>query len=194
MNWRITTAPAIEPVLLAEAKQHLRIEHALEDDIITSWITAAREWCENYQQRAYITQTLTLTMDDFPAGDIIVPRPPLQTVTSIMYDDVDNTNTEFVAANYLTDTSSDQFGRIALALNVSWPSVYGQAGDVVVTCQVGYGATGAFVPSAVRSAIKLLVGHFYEHREAVSEGSAMTEVPMAVKSLLSPQRVLWYPE
>ncbi len=49
-----------------------------EDSLITGFITAAREYCEGYQNRAYITQTWELLLDEFPDSVIQIPLPPLQ--------------------------------------------------------------------------------------------------------------------
>lgn len=45
------------------------------------------------------------------------------------------------------------------------------------------------VPVTIKHAIKLLVAHWYEHRESVAEGS-MAEIPQAVQSLLWSEKVL----
>lgn len=188
----VTIPPATEPISLAEAKTHLRIEHTLEDDLINSLIQAAREWCESYQGKAYINRTLALTLDAFPAGDIQIPRPPLQTVTTIAYNDVNGTPDTVDAADFVVDGSNYQGGRIGLAYGCAWPSTYGEAGDVTITYVAGYGATSAFVPATVKAAMKLLVGHWYEHRESVTDGSAMSDVPMTVMALLGPTRAMNY--
>jgi len=63
MGLKQTVAPALEPVSLTEAKLHLRIDTTAEDVLISSLIKAARQYCENYQRRAYITQTWELWLD-----------------------------------------------------------------------------------------------------------------------------------
>ncbi|MBQ9388560.1 MAG: phage gp6-like head-tail connector protein [Synergistaceae bacterium] len=40
--------PITEPVTLQEAKRHCRIDHDTEDELITTYITAAREWAEGF--------------------------------------------------------------------------------------------------------------------------------------------------
>lgn len=60
------TQPASEPVTLALAKAHLRIDHTAEDDLITSWIKAAREAAEKYTGRRFITQSLRMRLNDWP--------------------------------------------------------------------------------------------------------------------------------
>lgn len=40
-----------EPITLAEAKSFLRVSHNLDDSYITTLITTAREFVENYQGR-----------------------------------------------------------------------------------------------------------------------------------------------
>lgn len=65
----VQAEPASEPVSLARAKAHLRADTAAEDDLITGWITAARELCEEYTQRAFVARSVTAIMDRFPPFD-----------------------------------------------------------------------------------------------------------------------------
>jgi len=46
------------------------------------------------------------------------------------------------------------------------------------------------VPPPILAAMKLLIGHLYENREATSEAK-LTSVPLAVAALLAPWRVNW---
>jgi len=51
---------------------------AVEDDLLNALITTARQYCETFQRRAYITQTWECWLDEFPEDDYIaLPYPPL---------------------------------------------------------------------------------------------------------------------
>ena len=86
---RIITPVATEPITLAEVRQHLRLpEDEAEDGLLMSLITTARAYCENYTRRALAEQTLEIYLDKFPGIDpIVLPCPPLQSVTEIGYKD-----------------------------------------------------------------------------------------------------------
>lgn len=66
MPLKLTTAPTVEPVTLAEAKAHLRQDGTDEDALITMLITAARLHAENVCRRAFVTQSWDLYLDSFP--------------------------------------------------------------------------------------------------------------------------------
>jgi hypothetical protein len=101
----VVTEPTAEPVTLDEAKAHLRVEHEYDDLTIAALITAARKYCETVAKRALVTQTLRLTRDTFPGacdGWILrLPRPPLQSVTSIKYaTDAGRVRTSIVSSSH----------------------------------------------------------------------------------------------
>ena len=78
MALTVYAEPAIEPISLAEQKVQSRVSTDADDTLLSLYITAARQNCEDFQGRAYITQTLDLTLDEFPeCGTIYVPRSPL---------------------------------------------------------------------------------------------------------------------
>lgn len=189
MSLKLIIPPAMEPITPQEAKSHLRIDGNDDDMLISSLIAAAREYCETFQNRAYITQTWEMTLDSFPQMPLKLPKPPLQSVDSIKYINQDGIETVFDAANYVVDTDSEP-GRIALAPGVSWPNVtLKPIGGVKIRFTAGYGDASA-VPKMVKQAILLLVGHWYENREAVLTESISKEIEFAVHALLWPNRVV----
>lgn len=190
MGLVLVTDPAEEPVSLAEAKSHLRVEVSDDDSYITSLIQVAREMAENILRRALITQTWKLVLDEFPSGDEIeLPLPPLQSVSSVKYTPNGSSQQTFDAGNYIVDTASEP-GRIVLKSDKSWPGdTLEAAAGVEVTFVCGYGDAGADVPLSIRQAMLLLIGHFYESREAVIIGTITRELPLGAKRLLWPYRV-----
>jgi len=189
MGLKQTTPPASEPVTLQEIKDHLRILGTDEDALLTAMIQAAREYCEKYQNRAYITQTWELALDQFPPEDRIrIPLPPLQSISSVKYYGTDDTEYTLPATDYQVDIHS-QPGRVVLGYGKSWPSItLRPANGVIITFIAGYGTTADEVPERVKQAIKVLVGHLYENREA-TDIKEFKEVPFAVHALLGLDRI-----
>ena len=189
MGLKLITEPAAEPVTLAEAKSHLRITANDEDALVEVWIKAAREYCEGYQNRAYITQTWELALDSFPSERIMkIPLPPLQSVTSIKYYDPEGTETVFPTDDYEVD-AYNQPGRISLGYGKSWPSTtLRPLNGVIIEFKAGYGDTADTIPEKVKQAIKVLIGELYEHRE-LTDVKELKEVPFAVHALLGLERI-----
>lgn len=191
MALTLTSAPATEPITTTEAKSHLRVDGTDEDTLIGALIVAAREFCETYQNRAYVTQTWTLTLDEFPTDGstwIDIPLPPLQSVSSIVYLDAEGTSTTWGTSNYVVDTKSTP-GRVALAPDKSWPTTQaGRINAVTITFVAGYGAASD-VPDKVKQALYLLAGHWYANREAEVVGTVVGRIGFAVDALLGQDRV-----
>jgi len=169
---------------------------SIEDDLIESLITTARQYCEGFQNRAYITQTWELWLDTFPSRNYIeIPLPPLQEIAdpaspTIKYYDTDDTGVAFSSDNYFVDVKNEP-GRIALNYGETWPSTtLRPVNGVCVTFLAGYGDAASDVPEKVKQAMKLLIGHLYENREAVATtGAVPQKLPMAVEALLWQNRV-----
>jgi uncharacterized phiE125 gp8 family phage protein len=160
--------------------------YSTEDTIITAYIKAARKYCEGFQNRAYITQTWEYWLDAWPDEDYIeIPLPPLSSVTSILYYDTDDTENTLDADEYTVDTDSEP-GRVFLNYGESWPSeTLRPHQGICITFVCGYGATAASVPELVTLAMLLLIGDYYENREA---GKASEKTIKAVERLLWMER------
>lgn len=177
------TAPAAEPVSLTEAKLHLRVTSTDEDTLITSLISAARQWIEEQTYRQLVTATWDLVLDDFPSGrdPIRIPRAPLRTVTSISYKD-GNGETQTVSTAVYAVSATRQPGEIRLKYGQVWPTAQDTPDAVTVRFNAGYGDADD-VPDLLKAAVKLLVGQWYEYREPVLTAS-VNEVPLTVQRIV----------
>lgn len=132
-----TIEPGAEPISLAEAKDHLRLEgYADEDTLVGGIRSAARAYVETFTTRQVVTASWQLTLDWFPSV-IELPHPPLQTVTSITYVDTAG-DTQTLATSVYTVDNTGLIGRIYPAYNQSWPSTRSQPNAVTVTYVAGY--------------------------------------------------------
>ena len=185
------TPPAVEPVTVAEAKAHLRVDNSDSDTEIAAMLIAAREWCEQYLDRTLVNTQWVMRFDSFPY-EIELPRPPIAssgttTAVSLTYTLGDDSTATLSTTTYRVDRNSTP-GVVRQLRAGSWPGNLDDYNAVSVTWWAGYGSAGSSVPATIRHAILLLVGHWYESRQAaVATGAVPQDVPYGVKSLLSSQ-------
>jgi len=189
MRLKIISGPENEPVEIAEVKKHINIDFDDDDDFLKSLIIAAREYAEDYTGIAYITRSYELYRDCFPFGGTYMPlmRQPVQSITKVEYITSLGDTLEFDSTKYFLDPIE---GSVVLNLGSLWPdtTLRPKAG-VKITYVAGYADNSKDVPMKDKQAMLLLIGHWYENREAVAIGN-FKEVPMAVKSLLSIDRII----
>jgi uncharacterized phiE125 gp8 family phage protein len=185
MSIELTSEPAVEPITLAEAKTHLRYDSTDQDTYITGLITVARRTIERWEWRAHLTQTWVMRLDKFPKNaPIYLPRPPLQSVTSIQYVDADGATQTFDAGDYDVDTKA-QPGRIKPAYGEVWPTTRpGIVNAVTVTYVAGYGDAASDVPEETKHAIKLMLTHAWRNPELVVSGTIVSKIPDLAGPLL----------
>lgn len=183
-QWGLTieTEPAAEPLLKAALRRHLLIDGTDHDTVLEELELVARKAAETFTGRQFITATLELTLDRFP-GRITLPRPPLQSVTSVKYDDDDGVEQTVDAADYTVQTAQHS-GFIVPAYSETWPTPRAHVGAVRVLYVAGYGDSGSDVPDPILHAIRLMVGGWFEDRELVGE------IPVGATRLLRPYRIL----
>ena len=180
----VYTGPTSEPVSLAEARAHCRIDTVDDDAILAGLILAARQYVEAVTGRAILSQTFDLTLDDFPAWEIELPRSPVASITSIGY--LDTAGVSKTVTSYVLDGRSRP-PRLTPAYGESWPETRGTAGCVTVRFVAGESQA----PEPLRQAILLLVGSWYENREdtVIASGVSVADLPHGVSALLAPYRV-----
>jgi uncharacterized phiE125 gp8 family phage protein len=179
---RLITPPANLTVSMATAKSFLRVDWTDEDVTIMSLLKSATETGEELARRAFITQTLEQTFDDWPADSLLTLwRPPLQSVTSVKYTDEDNVEAPWT--DYRTDSKSEP----GVILFNSLPDVaLAESGAITVRFVAGYGNSETDVPERIKQAILFLVAYWYENRETVGE------VPVGIRKMFMSERVVWF--
>jgi uncharacterized phiE125 gp8 family phage protein len=171
------TPPAEEPITTSEAKlsPSLRVATATDDTAIGTLITTARKLAETYTLHALVTQTWELVLDGFPTGGIVVPLPPLQSVTSIKYIDTDGTEQTLDALLYSVDDDSIP-GLIVPAYGETWPTTRDEVNAVRVRFVAGFGDADD-VPEDIKSWIKIMVGTMYDNPQGIVVGQTVMSIP-----------------
>lgn len=176
----IVTPATAEPVTLAEAKAHLRVDNADEDAVIGGYIAAARDYVEKYTGTFIMPCRVRAFCDSFSDCSRI-PMVPLDDVVEISCTLPDGS--AHIVSDTIYEVRADGLtAAVVLKQGQTWPSIL--AGSrIAVTVDVGYGS----VPPAIRHAILLLLGDFYRGRENTSIGSynQPAEMPHAATALLT---------
>lgn len=160
-----------------------------EDDDLNALIAECRQVAEEDTWRQFVTATWVLRLDAFPSnnGDIIVPKPPLQSVSSIKYYDTDGVQQTLVASGYDVDSYGGGPGIVRPAYGEIWPSTRAQLNAIEITFIAGY----TTVPWAICKAIKILVADAYKNRESEVVGQGWSAMPLRrdAEYWLGPYRV-----
>lgn len=183
------TQPATEPVLLADVKAQLNIRDTVQDAIVTRRIKEAREWCEEFLQRALLSSSWKEMLDSF-VDEIELTYPPIISVTSVKYYDTNGVQQTLSGSAYSLDNFSEP-GIIRRTYGTDWPETRDIPNAVEVIYSAGY-ADAASIPYPIIEAIMLLVGHWMNNQGSVETGAVITRVPLAVEQLLQPYRILRY--
>ena len=198
---QVTTAPTAQALSLQEVKEYLRVDDSTDERIVRPFIETATSLAEEHTGRALMSQTFTMYIDAFNQMDdplwegtrtgpdisyyknhIVLPKPPVTSVTSVStFNDAD-TETTFAASKYYVDTVREP-ARIVLRTGEAWPTALRVANAIKVVYVAGY--TNAYtVPEPVRMGMMQHIAYLYEHRGDMYE--AVAPMPPMVKRLYQP--------
>jgi uncharacterized phiE125 gp8 family phage protein len=185
MPTRRTVDPLVEPITLAQAKAHLRVDGSDEDVMIAGFIVAARQACEQRTQRAMIESTYVTTLPGFESRMQL--QGPLLAVSAVKYLDAAGSEQTLSPSAYVVD----QYAlppAVLRASDATWPTVAAGRPDAVrITYTAGY-ATAAAVPAPLVQWMLLQIGNMHQHRES-TVGGTVAELPYA-DALLQPYRLI----
>jgi uncharacterized phiE125 gp8 family phage protein len=216
---KLLTGPAVEPVLVAEAKSHMRVDISDDDTLITGLLLAAKEHVEDITGCKCISQKWQLVLDRFTREEatytffnrtfvpsvfdiaanhltpdktriIRIPFAPLASVDKFEVTDQNGTTTEFAAASFIADVVGIP-GRIVLKEAYDWPY---PAADLASANAVAISYTVGYGASgaSVPERIKLAIKMLASHWYENREAQSplgLHEVPMGVRALLANFRV-----
>ncbi|MBK8458434.1 MAG: phage head-tail connector protein [Phyllobacteriaceae bacterium] len=180
-----TIDPTAEPVTLAEAKAHLRVDDDEEDGLIGELIRAARRHVEADAGLALIEQGWRTTLDNWPGDDCVAMSiHPLITVVAVTAFGPDGAGAVVDPANY----ALDRHARPArLAFSDAGPALR-RFNGVEIDLTAGFGATAVDVPDEIKRAMLLLVAHFHEFRAAFGPDQQPVSIPAGYDRLIAPWR------
>jgi len=202
----ISSAASTDILTTAEAKTHLRVTHSAEDTYIGTLIKVATTFAEKYCASAFVDTTYKMTMENWqdvfvsnstPVGgfyspytglsQILLPKSPISSVSSITYYDTDNAQQTWASSNYNVLNPENQKGFIEVADGSEYPSIYSRGNAITITFISGYGAAASDVPDTIKQAVLLIIGNLYEKREDM-----VHRMPTSAEYLLEPFRIWEY--
>lgn len=174
----------VEPITLEWLKAWLRFPTTAEDAILTTAITMARMHFEEQANRQCIDAVWEYALEGAPDGPVLeIPRPPLQRIVSVSYDDEDGLPQAIDPAQYVVHPSFVQPeasgsptdpvaldpycipGTITLIGGDPWPS------SLRVRRVCGYGATPDVMPGAIQMVLGMITQYYHQRQSgALGEG------------------------
>ncbi|GLK75998.1 hypothetical protein GCM10008171_12520 [Methylopila jiangsuensis] len=151
----LLTAPAAEPLGLADAKAFLRLDHDDEDALVLGLIAAARAEVERLTRRVLVAQRWRLDAPVPPPGGAVILRPrPVREVEAVRFRARDGTLTALDPADWRFDWASERLEILR---------VTPEARVVEIDLACGYGDPED-APESLRLALRRLVADAYERR------------------------------
>jgi uncharacterized phiE125 gp8 family phage protein len=183
LSWKVTTKPSTEPVTASEVKLYARIDGSSENTLIEGFIQSVREATEKYLGRALITQTITVSLDEWPISPIELPRPPLVSITEVRLVDEDDSTTTYSSDNYYIRTAIEP-GELVIKFDKTDPlNTDRYFGGYEIEYVAGYSSVDD-VPYAIKTGITMWVADIYENRVPIAEP------PGIVKTIMAPYRII----
>jgi len=194
-----TGGPDRDPVTLEELKANSNITITADDEFLATLIQAATDYTEQLTGRILVPRTVDFKCDSFPVWDehpIVLPYPPLISITSVKYYDSADTLQTWGASNYEIDAAPVYGGLLYPVKGETWPATREFRDSVQIEYIAGYDPLSTTnnadrVPRPLRQAITMLASHLYENREATTVGNSFViqEAPLAYLALIANYRV-----
>lgn len=156
------------PVLLDHMKAYMKVTASADDDLITSMLSSATTWGENYTGREFRANTWTLFTDEF-ADRMGLMRAPVASITSVKYLVSDVLTAIADTVYYLKKNL--QFAEVLLKEDQAWPTDTDAREHAI---EIEFVTETYRDVDAIKTAIMRHVAYWYSNRGdcAASSGSA----------------------
>ena len=178
------TEPTSMALTVKEAKDHLRVPGNADDVYIAGLVDTAIKNVEHRTGFKLMSQTVEMRINGFPNKKTLsLETGKVTSVTSVKYDDTDDTEQTWAATNYWEDVISKEAS--ITHKDTVWPNTErGKPSSVRIRFVAGW-TDHHDVPAHFKTAIKLLVGSWYNNREEVITGTIVTTLPVGVDAILT---------
>jgi uncharacterized phiE125 gp8 family phage protein len=195
----IVSQPSSEPITLAQASAHLRVDSDDDQGYIMDLVAVAREYFDSMTGRSSARMGYLLTaarwedLMEIDTEDVLqtlplerrvirIYRTPLVEVASVKYFAPDASElTELDPTDYRVITTSEP-GAIQF---VGTPPDVADRADAI---QIEFAAGNDCATAMAKHAIRMLTAHFYEQRTPVAFAS-VTEIPFTLRAIIENQKI-----
>lgn len=179
------SAPPVEPVTLASAKEFLRIDGDHEDALITDLIKGARERVEFIARTSLITRRRAYSAARLQTGRVYINHSPVKFVHKLSVIDGADAATDIPLSDVYINSRAMPVS-ICTRKRDLFSDYAADPAALIIEFDAGYGPAPEDVPMQLRQAVLLLLAQSYEHRD----DALKRPVPMLVDALLMPYRTV----
>jgi len=185
--YKVITEATTNILTTAEVKTHLKVDTTADDTYIDTLIVAATKSCEEYTNRFFITTEITQYGDKWRDVAELYKSPVQTTLFNVKYWPPTGTLQTLLTTKYTLDNVSKP-ARLVPSPNESWPDIIDGLNAIEINYKVGVDSADD-VDGAIKQAVLLTIGHWYQNRETVVIGRIATEVPISAKYLLDQYKI-----
>jgi hypothetical protein len=202
---------ATDYVSLAEAKQHLRVTASDDDSYISGLISMAVDACSNYLGYSIRKGTAKYGFDSFtgspalinpvnglniPSGNYLRVNSRVLSLVSVSYVNANQAVTAFSGSDWIT--APDPMGNYSrnIFINTAPDSITDDTIKYIVEVTEGFNPVGTsavdpdtIFPMAIKHAALLLIGQYYDNRNAIVVGTIQAKISLGFEYLLDPYKI-----
>lgn len=173
--------PLIE---LEDAKRFLNVVTTDDDLLIRDLVLSATRILETRTRRSFINKTV-VTRYKSRAFPVVIPRGPVQSITSVKTIEDGTPTTQTLTDFYLVGGGGSLRPKVSLK---SDKSVDDDFSEIEIETVNGFGATAASVPEDLKAGARKLVAYLYDRRDDDFSGGKLSaaniDLPWSIESVV----------